>query len=156
MSKPYKYIDLTYLNDITDGNKEMIDELINIFIEQIPEFTEGFKEGFSNKDWNKIAAVAHKAKSSVISMGMNDLGETDLKNLELISKQCRIEELKNGETEANTEEIERLTKNLESYSQEKIDWVRTNSNIEKIKELIEKFNFACTQSQKELNSVLEN
>ena len=35
--------------------------------------------------------------------------ETDLKNLELISKQCRIEELKNGETEANTEEIERLT-----------------------------------------------
>ena len=38
MPKSFQHIDLAYLESITDGSKEIMQELITIFIEQIPEF----------------------------------------------------------------------------------------------------------------------
>lgn len=81
MSLEFKEVDLTYLESIADGDKEIIEELINIFIDQIPEFTEGLRNGLEQKDWRALAGIAHKAKSSVVSMGMNNLGNVDLKTL---------------------------------------------------------------------------
>ena len=54
-------------------------------IDQIPEFTEGLQEHLTNKDYIALGAIAHKAKSSVAVMGMDELAEV-LKNLELKAK----------------------------------------------------------------------
>jgi len=158
MPNQFKTINLTYLESISEGDNDIIKELINIFIEQVPEFYEGFAESFEKKDWLKIAALAHKAKSSVLSMGMDELGSKDLKNLELICKQMVLNQLENnpGPDAADLAEIERIKKSFKGYDQERIDWVKNNCNEEKIKELIDLFNDTCDQAVKELNTVLEN
>ncbi len=65
MSSTHQEINLSYLESIADGDQGIINELVTIFLDQIPEFTDGFNHYYSNKDWKKLAAIAHKAKSSV-------------------------------------------------------------------------------------------
>ncbi len=157
MSSKFREVDLTYLESIADGDKEIIEELINIFIDQIPEFTEGLSASLINKDWRLLAGVAHKAKSSVVSMGMNTLGNVDLKNLELLAKSFRIDELKssNGLSEKEEEELRILRYNINSYPEEKTEWVEQNKDIEVMKSIIERFELKCNIACNELKSLLE-
>ncbi len=154
MPNPYSHINLNYLESITDGSQELIKELVTIFIEQIPEFKEGFDEGLNQKDWSKIAAVAHKAKSSVMSMGMDELGNTDLKNLELLAKLLKIDELiKAGD---GMEEAAQLQKSIDSYSEDRKAWLEANKNENSIETIIGRFNQTCDAAMTELQDVLEN
>ncbi len=85
MSRQFSFADLSYLESMSMGSQEMINEMIDIFIDQIPEFTEGLQEHLTNKDYIALGALAHKAKSSVAVMGMNELANV-LKDLELKAK----------------------------------------------------------------------
>ncbi|WP_439185629.1 Hpt domain-containing protein [Carboxylicivirga taeanensis] len=154
MPNPYSHINLNYLESITDGSQELIKELVGIFIEQIPEFKEGFEEGLAQKDWSKIAAVAHKAKSSVLSMGMEELGNTDLKNLELLAKLLKIDELMKAD--AGLEEAARLQKSFDGYSDERRMWLESNKNEQAIKAIISRFNETCDAAMTELRDVTRN
>ncbi|MFT5748825.1 MAG: HPt (histidine-containing phosphotransfer) domain-containing protein [Ancylomarina sp.] len=80
-----KIIDLSYLKEMSGNNKDIMVEMVEIFIEQNPEFTEGISIHFENRQWTELGAVAHKAKSSVRIMGMDDLGDC-LENIEHYSK----------------------------------------------------------------------
>jgi len=152
-----KVIDLTYLKDIADNDNDVIIELVTIFLDQIDEFKDGFAEFFHKKDWRQLAALAHKAKSSVISMGMNELGEDDLKNLEIISKFLLVNELENLETkdEKIVEELGFLKKSISNISEKKLIWVKNNTNKETIEFLIEKFNKICCQAKTEIEDFLK-
>lgn len=154
MPNPHKYINLHYLNSITDGDKDLIKELIAIFIEQIPEFRDGLNESFEQKDWNKIAAIAHKAKSSVISMGMDELGNKDLKNLELLAKLHTLNELK--EKTPDDDRIVQLQKTIDSYPEDRKQWLFDNNNNNSIKNIIDHFNSTCENAIIELNKILDN
>ncbi|MGQ1786611.1 MULTISPECIES: Hpt domain-containing protein [unclassified Saccharicrinis] len=156
MVEDYKYIDLSYLEGIAEGDKEIIKELVEIFLDQMPEFTDGFAESMTDKDWVKVAAIAHKAKSSVMSMGMEELGSIDLKNMELLAKQLRINELsvKESITESQKEEIVNLKRNLESYPDSRVTWVVENADKETLESLIEKFTTVCNKAVDELNKVI--
>jgi HPt (histidine-containing phosphotransfer) domain-containing protein len=79
-------LDLSYLYSVTDGDKELIKELIEIFISQIPEFRKEFRTAFQNKDADALSKIAHKAKSSVAIMGLTELTQA-LKDLELEAKE---------------------------------------------------------------------
>ena len=81
-----KYTDLSYLESISDGSKELIKEMIDIFISQINEYTEEMYTLWKNKDWDELGKLAHKAKSSVAIMGMNELAN-ELKTLEFLAKE---------------------------------------------------------------------
>ncbi len=156
MTENYSNVDLSYLESIADGDKDIIKELVEIFLDQMPEFTDGFSESLQRQDWIKIAAIAHKAKSSVISMGMEQLGNLDLKNLELIGKQLRIQELKESDsiTGAQKEELLTLQRNFEGYPEDRINWVTENANVDTVIELVKKFNSVCEDAVKELNNIL--
>lgn len=158
MSSAYQEINLSYLESIADGDQEIIKELIIIFLDQVPEFTEGFKKSFSTKNWKELASIAHKAKSSVLSMGMNELGNIDLKNLELIAKTFRIKELeKSGKLEAKEqEEFESLLRSLSNYPNEKQEWIKENSQEKTVEDIIKKFLNTCHIACDELKTVLEN
>ncbi len=156
MVEDYKYIDLSYLEGIAEGDKEVIKELVEIFLDQMPEFTDGFSESMGDKNWTKVAAIAHKAKSSVMSMGMEELGNIDLKNMELLAKQLRIIELQEKEsiTTVQKEEIANLQRNLDSYPENRVKWVIENANKETLEKLIEKFTSVCSKAVDELNNVI--
>ena len=154
MPNPYKHINLGYLESITDGDNELIKELVSIFIEQVPEFNVGFEDGLNKKDWGQIAAIAHKAKSSVMSMGMEELGNKDLKNLELIAKLLKVEETEL--TSGKSEETEQIRKNFDSYPEDRKQWLTENKSEQTVQAIIDHFNNTCKAALDELNVVLEN
>ena len=76
------YTNLDYLRNITGGDRESIREIILLFIEQVPEFIGNMKKHLEEKNYTELGREAHKAKSSVMILGMEDLGH-DLKALQL-------------------------------------------------------------------------
>ena len=85
MAAKFTYADLAYLESMSMGSNELILEMIQLFIDQLPEFTEGLTAHLSNGEYDALGALAHKAKSSVAVMGMNSLAN-DLKTLEINAK----------------------------------------------------------------------
>lgn len=70
---------------MTDGNPDLVQELINIFISQADEYTREMQELYAQGDWQALSRLAHKAKSSVAIMGMTELSEM-LKDFELLAR----------------------------------------------------------------------
>jgi len=83
-----KKTDLKYLITTTNNNPEIILELIDIFIEQIEEFNNDFQELYELKNYDELGKLAHKAKSSVAIMGMEDLS-IKLKELEILARESK-------------------------------------------------------------------
>lgn len=158
MKTEYKFINLTYLNEISDNSTTIKCELIEIFLNQIPEFENDFETSFETKNWKKLAQTAHKAKSSVLSMGLISLGKIDLKNLELfayLTIKNNLEE-KINQTEKEVFELASIKSNLSAYSEETIHWLEANLSENKIEELIKKFSDICKNATLELNCELNN
>jgi HPt (histidine-containing phosphotransfer) domain-containing protein len=80
-----KHTDLSYLNQVSGGEPRFIKEMIKIFSEQVPEFISNMEKHLSDKNYLELGREAHKAKSSVIIVGMNDLG-TKMKELQLLTE----------------------------------------------------------------------
>jgi HPt (histidine-containing phosphotransfer) domain-containing protein len=76
------YIDLNYLESVTGGDPEIMQEMKDIFIAQVPEFIENLKKFLNEGHYIELGKEAHKAKSSVMIMGMEKLA-SDLKTLQL-------------------------------------------------------------------------
>ena len=66
-------IDLTYLENMSSGDVNLMKEMVSIFKEQVPEFVSEMKTHLQNKDWKMLASVAHKAKSTISIIGLTDL-----------------------------------------------------------------------------------
>lgn len=69
----YKFIKTEYLESVSDGNPEIIREIVIIFKDQTSEIYNEMNRLFSEKKYVLLGLLAHKAKSSVAIMGMNDL-----------------------------------------------------------------------------------
>ncbi len=79
------YTDLNYLKEITGGEPEIVKEMIEMFIEQVAEFKVNMDNYLANKQYIELGKEAHKAKSSVLIVGMEDLGK-NLKKLQLLTE----------------------------------------------------------------------
>jgi len=77
-----RYTNLDYLKEITGGESEIMKEFIQMFLDQTSEFKDGMNSYLAEKKWKELGDIAHKAKSSVMTFGMNDLGYR-LKELQL-------------------------------------------------------------------------
>lgn len=77
-----KLTNLSYLNEVTGGEAEVTKEFIQMFLDQIPEFRDGLQNFLKEKKYKELGELAHKAKSSVMTFGMEELGVM-LKKLQL-------------------------------------------------------------------------
>jgi len=82
----YIYINTEYLDSVSAGDTEIIRELVDMFREQVAETHKEMRKLLSEKDYYALGLLAHKAKSSVLIMGMNDLGAL-LKTFEIQAKE---------------------------------------------------------------------
>jgi len=113
--------DLSYLRDMSGGNKELVLEMIGIFKDQVVEFGREMDQHLENKDYELLGKLAHKAKSSVSIMGLQDLAQ-DLKNLENLAREGKkvqsysgiISRFKQVTSEA-IEELNVVSNNIELY-----------------------------------------
>lgn len=80
-----KIINVAYIEEVCGGSKEIILEMIDIFRQQVPEFNREMSNLLNHKRYYDLGLLAHKAKSSVAIMGMEDMA-VKLKELELKAK----------------------------------------------------------------------
>ncbi len=90
-----RYTNLDYLKEITGGEPEILNEFIQMFFDQLPEFRDGMSTFLAEQKWKELGELAHKAKSSVMTFGMNDLGNR-LKELQL--KTQKLEDIESYST----------------------------------------------------------
>jgi HPt (histidine-containing phosphotransfer) domain-containing protein len=86
MEKSYQFIDLSYLNEISNNSKEFMVDVISMLIEQLPEYQNSLRELYQQKKWFELGRLAHKAKSAILMVGMKEMAD-DLKKLEENAKQ---------------------------------------------------------------------
>ena len=72
---------LTYLNSIADGNDVFVNEIISAFIEQTPTLLAQMEDASNSKEWETIGELAHKLKSNLTLLGINQL-ETLIQSIE--------------------------------------------------------------------------
>jgi len=89
-----KCTDLTYLNDRTKGNPELIREMIALYLEQTPPLISSMKQCLHDKDWNSLYTAVHKIIPSFYIMGIHkDYENMGLKIQEYTSTQQQLEEI---------------------------------------------------------------
>jgi HPt (histidine-containing phosphotransfer) domain-containing protein len=77
--------DLTYLRNMSAGNKDLVLEMISIFKNQVDEFVIDMNKLYQNQEYENLGKLAHKAKSSISIMGLNELA-VELKTFETMAK----------------------------------------------------------------------
>jgi len=83
-TKP-EHIDLSVLEEITDGSSDLLHDMLDIFFLQVPRFTMDMEEANRSGEYAKLGAIAHKAKSTVATMGITALIQK-MKDFELLAK----------------------------------------------------------------------
>ena len=110
----YEFINTEYLETVSGGNKEIVAELVGIFRDQVHEIADEMKTLNAKYDYYSLGLLAHKAKSSVAIMGMNDLA-TMLKTFELEGKEGKNKENYNLYIERYEREASHAVIELENY-----------------------------------------
>ena len=80
--------DLSYLNQVFQGNRDMINNIISLFLQQVPDYIREMEECVRKNEPLSLHPLAHKAKSSISMLGIKQM-ETDILAIELNSKNLR-------------------------------------------------------------------
>ncbi|MEP6750175.1 MAG: ATP-binding protein [Bacteroidota bacterium] len=78
----YKNINLQYMQEISNGNKEYEKTVTEQFIESIPTDIAALEKAFDEKDFDTIKYIAHNMKTTVSIMGLREILQADLDTLE--------------------------------------------------------------------------
>ncbi len=68
-----RHYDLTYLQQVFHGNEAMVQQIVELFLEQAPQFSVEMDMCIRQARWSDLHPVAHKLKSSVNMLGMAGL-----------------------------------------------------------------------------------
>ena len=68
-----RHYDLTYLHDVFHGNEAMVQQIVELFLEQAPQFSVEMDMCIRQARWSDLHPVAHKLKSSVNMLGIAGL-----------------------------------------------------------------------------------
>lgn len=69
------YLNLSYLEEITDGDPEVMIEMIQLFLEQTPPQLENIRKSIEEGDHKVARTDAHRIKPTFQYVGLMDLKE---------------------------------------------------------------------------------
>ncbi len=69
----YKYINLEYLEILSEGDDEMTKTIIDMLVTEIPTECEKMKDCIQNKEWDELFVIAHKMKSTLSYVGNDSM-----------------------------------------------------------------------------------
>ena len=80
-----KVVDLTYVNDLSRGNKEFLKEMISVFLEENPQEIKTIEKAVEEKDYEVIKNTAHKLKSTIPFIGLDKIVGNDVSVMEALA-----------------------------------------------------------------------
>lgn len=88
LNQQHGLFDLSYLNQIFQGNQEMIKQIIHLFLQQVPQYITEMEACVARNDLRALHPLAHKAKSSIAMLGLRSL-EAKVLRIEQNSREYR-------------------------------------------------------------------
>ena len=80
-----KYLELSYLELMSDGDPDMKLTMVEMLIEELPVELAKMKTHLENLEWDQLGDVSHKMKSTLAFVGNDSLTNAN-KDIELIAK----------------------------------------------------------------------
>ncbi|MBI1185184.1 hypothetical protein GC194_12990 [bacterium] len=99
-------IDFSYLDNISGGDKEFINDMIATFLEETPKDIDEMERELKASNWLQVGLIAHKLKSSIKMFGFESI-----KNMAVDIEQSGK---KNENTEALPEKVPVFISKLKS------------------------------------------
>ncbi len=81
-----KLYDLTMVLSVSGGNQDFIKKMVALFMETVPQNVSELKKSAEIENWDQVAKIAHKLKSTIDSMGIKSLHQ-DIRSVETNAKQ---------------------------------------------------------------------
>ena len=81
-------IDLSYLKTTIGNDKKVIRELLDLFINQLPDLKNDIINSFETKNWKGLKDAAHKAKNSFQILGIKQQA-AELNQMERLASENR-------------------------------------------------------------------
>ncbi len=78
--------DLTMVRSVSGGDEGFIQKMVRLFIETVPPGLNELKEAAAASQWERVAKIAHKLKSTIDSMGIVSVKD-DIRKVESIAKE---------------------------------------------------------------------
>ncbi|MES2647832.1 MAG: response regulator [Bacteroidota bacterium] len=101
-NKANKLYNLENLKTISGGNREFLDTMIEIFVNDVQETIAGFEAALLTNDQESISSIAHKIKPTLETFGVSFYEE--IRRIEYLS-----------ETKENSTELEMLLKDFKAH-----------------------------------------
>ncbi len=98
-------IDLSYVEDIADGNEDFVQQLLTVLKKNLQEFPAKMRNEFDKADWYALRETAHKFKSCTAYMGVEKFNQL-LLDIEL-----------SQENEVEKDELDAWVKNIQLYAE---------------------------------------
>lgn len=80
-----KLYDLSMIQSVSGGDNAFIHKMILLFIETVPLNVQELVDATAHKNWDKVAKMAHKLKSTIDSMGIQTIHD-EIRKVELNAK----------------------------------------------------------------------
>ena len=72
-NKQFEKPDLSYLMQLMDNSAEIVLEVLAIFKSEVPKDIQKLENHLKHEEWEMLSKTAHKLKSSVGNLGLNEL-----------------------------------------------------------------------------------
>ena len=81
--KVYNFINLDYLDMMSDGDLEMKKVMLDMLFEELPAELAKMRELANSGDWKELSSVAHKMKSTLSFVGCDAMtsANTDIESI---------------------------------------------------------------------------
>jgi len=88
------HYNLSKVYEISDNDTEFAQQIINLFVEEVPQELNSIKEGIDEKDYAKTYASSHKIKPTLDLLGMDLAYEENLQIMEWTKSEGKKKEIK--------------------------------------------------------------
>jgi HPt (histidine-containing phosphotransfer) domain-containing protein len=102
---------------ISDNDEEFVNQILTLFVTEVPEDLLQIKEGIKNKDHKQAYAFAHKIKPTLDLLGMNVAFE-EILQLEAWTK-----------TEGKKKEIKEIFKSIKTQVEDAIKEIKKDFDL---------------------------
>ncbi|UPT66830.1 MAG: response regulator [Sphingobacteriales bacterium JAD_PAG50586_3] len=87
-NKPADKVDLSYLENLLNGNDKAISEVLGMFVMQTPILLGDMQQAYNNGQMDSLSKITHKLKGTLVAIGVNG---KDMERLKTIEENARLD-----------------------------------------------------------------
>jgi PAS domain S-box-containing protein len=106
---------LTKLDEISRGNKEFVNRMIRLFLEQVPAATHEIMQAYRDHELEKVKAIAHRIKPTIDNLEIHSL-KNEIREIETLAAKKKPSERLENLIELTQDVIGKVAVQLKEYS----------------------------------------